>query len=135
MTGPGCTRIDIILVNQVALAAFELYEQIYGQGIAKHAILTASFHLPSLGAKVTIPKTPSSMATLERFESPQAVKQDLIYFALAPALKAQYDELLTQGHFTEAYDIWNKAAENHLGSQLKDAQLPIKCKGKGKPKV
>ena len=36
MKGHGCSRIDLILVNQVALAALKSYEQIYGQGIAKH---------------------------------------------------------------------------------------------------
>jgi hypothetical protein len=51
---------------------------------------------------------------------------------LPPFLKAKYDELLEQGLFTEAYDIWNKTAETHLGLQLKDAKLPNKCKGKGK---
>ncbi len=75
MSGPGCTRIDLILVNAVALAAFESYEQIYGQGIAKHAMLAASFHLPSFGAKVTMPKTPSSIAHLERHELPEAIRQ------------------------------------------------------------
>ena len=34
MKGHGCSRIDLILVNQVALAALQGYEQIYGQGIA-----------------------------------------------------------------------------------------------------
>ena len=49
------------------------YEQIYGQGIAKHAMIAASFDLPSLGTKVTVPKTPSSMAPLEKYELPEAV--------------------------------------------------------------
>ena len=89
MTGPGCTRIDLILANQVALAAFETYEQVYGQGIAKHAVITASFYLPTFGAKVTLPKNPSSMAHLERHDFPEAVKQDLVYFALPPAKKKQ----------------------------------------------
>ncbi len=75
MTGPGCTRIDLILVNQVALAAFERYEQIYGQGIAKHAMLMATFHLPAFAAKVTMPKPPSSMAHLDKCEFPEADKQ------------------------------------------------------------
>ena len=34
MTGHGCSRIDLILVNTVALAAFVEYRQLYGQGIA-----------------------------------------------------------------------------------------------------
>ena len=114
MTGPGCTRIDLILANQVALVAFEFYEQIYGQGIAKHAMISAGFYLPAFGAKVTLPKTPSSMAHLERHDLPEAVKEDLVYFALPPAKKAKYLQSLEQGEFTEAYDIWNNAAENHL---------------------
>ena len=89
MTGPGCTRIDLILVNALALAAFESYQQVYGQGIAKHAMLTVSFHLPSFGAKVTMPRTPRSMAHLERYEFLEAIQQDLIYFALAPAIEKQ----------------------------------------------
>ena len=63
MTGHGCTRIGLILVNMVALAAFKRYEQVYGQGIAKHSMLMAGFHLPAFGAKVTMPRTPSSMIT------------------------------------------------------------------------
>ncbi len=59
MSGHGCTRIDLILVNMVALAAFKKYEQVYGQGIAKHSMLMADFDLPAFGAKVTMPKTPS----------------------------------------------------------------------------
>ena len=102
MSGPGCTRIDLILV---ALAAFEKYEQVYGQGIAKHAMLTASYHLPALGAKVTMPRTPRSMAHLERFVLPETNKRDFIYFALAPATDRKYHELLVQGLVTEAYAI------------------------------
>ena len=132
MTGPGCTRIDLLLANQVALAAFESYEQIYGQGIAKHAIITASFHLPTFGAKVTLPKTPSSMAHLERHDLPEAVKEDLVYFALPPAQKAKYLQSLEQGEFTEAYDIWNRAAEGHLTLQLNSPTLPLKYRNKGK---
>ena len=55
MQGHGCTRIDLVLVNTVALAAFTKYEQIYGQGIAKHSMLSADFNLPSFGAKATAP--------------------------------------------------------------------------------
>ncbi len=85
MQGIGCTRIDLILVNAVALAAFDKYEQVYGQGISKHAMLTADFHLPALGAKVTMPRTPSCIAHLERYELPAATKHALIHFALSPA--------------------------------------------------
>ena len=42
MTGHGCTRIDLVLVNTVALAAFTKYQQIYGQGFAKHSMLAAA---------------------------------------------------------------------------------------------
>ncbi len=132
MQGHGCTRIDVILVNAVPLATFVKHEQIYGQGIAKHAMLSARFHLHSFGAKVTMPKTPSSMAQLERYELPEAVKEEPIYFALLPKVQERDPERLSQGLFTDAYDIWNQAIENHLALQLNKAKLPSTCKGKGK---
>ncbi len=114
MQGLGCSRIDLLLANTVALAAFTKYDQIYGQGVAKHSMLVAEFNLPSLGAKVTMPKTPSSMVNLERHELPDAIKEELIYFANPLARKSMYDELLEQGLVTEAYDIRYKVAEDHL---------------------
>ncbi len=72
------------------------------------------------------------MAHLERYELPEAIKHDLIHCALSPAAERKYREHLAQGRFTEAYDIWNQAAENHLALQLKSAKLPRKCQGKGK---
>ena len=81
MNGHGCSRIDLILVNQVALAALQSYEQIYGQGIAKHSLLSAKFNLPSFGAQVSVPKTPSSLMHLPRYDLPEAVKEEYMYFA------------------------------------------------------
>ncbi len=89
MTGPGCTRIDLILVNQVALAAFERYERIYGQGIAKHAMLMATFHLPAFAAKVTMPKTPSSMAHLEKNRVPRSNQAGSHLFCTTTSFKSQ----------------------------------------------
>ncbi len=61
MSGHGCTRIDLVLVKMVALAAYKKHEQNYGQGIAKHLMIMADFDLPSCGAKVTMPRTPSTI--------------------------------------------------------------------------
>ena len=61
MEGHGCSRIDLILANPVALAAFKSYEKIYGCGIAKHSFISATFHLPAFGAMVTMPRTHSSV--------------------------------------------------------------------------
>ena len=51
MTGQGCTRIDLILINKVALAAFKSYEQLYAQGIAKHSFLSAKIPLACIWSK------------------------------------------------------------------------------------
>ena len=64
MEGHGCSRICLILVNQVALAAFKGYTQHYGFGIAKHSFISATFHLPPFVAMVTMPKTPTSVMSL-----------------------------------------------------------------------
>ncbi len=105
MQGLGCSRIDLLLVNTVALAAFTKYDQLYGQGVAKHSMLVAECNLPSLGAKVTMPKTHSSMVNLDRQELPGAINEELIYFANAPGQRDNYEELLEQRLFTEACDI------------------------------
>ncbi len=124
MSGHGCTRIDLILVNMVALVAFKKYEQGYGQGIAKHTMLMAGFDLPSFGAKVTMPRTPSTLINVERHDLPGTVKEELVYFAISPVTRAIYEECVAQGNFTEAYEIWNKAAERHFAVQLKRTHLP-----------
>ena len=46
------------------------------------------------------------MVHLERHEFPEALKQDLIHFALAPATANKFHELPSHGRFTEAYDIF-----------------------------
>ena len=84
MEGHGCSRIDLILVNKVALAAFKSYAQIYGCGIAKHCFISATFHLPSFGAIVTMPKTPASVMSLDRYELPEATSEQLAHFAISP---------------------------------------------------
>ena len=84
MEGHGCSRIDLILVNTIALAAFQSYAQIYGCGIAKHSFISATFHLPAFGAMVTMPKTPASVMSLDRYELPEAVNEELVQFAMSP---------------------------------------------------
>ncbi len=84
MEGHGCSRIDLILVNNVALGAFKSYEQIFGQGVAKHSCLSATFHLPSFGAMVTLPKIPNSVINLDRFDLPEVVKEELAHSAISP---------------------------------------------------
>ena len=118
MTGHGCTRIDLVLVNMVARAAFKKYEQVYGQGIAKHSMLVADYDLPAFGAKVSMPRTPNSVINLERYELPEAVREELVYFAIPPATMTTFEECLSQGYFTEAYAVWNNTAGNHLALQV-----------------
>ena len=77
MTGQGCTRIDLILINKVALAAFKSYEQLYAQGIAKHHFQSAKFHLPAFGATVSVPRTPGSLEKLDKIQLPEAVKEEM----------------------------------------------------------
>ena len=92
-------------------------------------MLMAEFSLPAFGAKVTMSRTPSSMVNLEWNDLPEAIKDEMVYFAISPATKARYEECLEQGLLTEAYDIWNKAAETHLTLQLKSMTLPSKRAG------
>ena len=132
MQGHGCSRIDLILVNPIALAAFQSYEQIYGCGIAKHSFISATFNLPAFGAMVTMPKTPASIMPLDRYELPEAVNEELVQFAISPNERKVFHQNLLDGKFEEAYSAWNKAAENLLALQTKKQQLPAKCKGKGK---
>ena len=47
MSGHGCSRIDLILVNVVALAAFTKHTLIYGQCIAKQSMLAADLDIPA----------------------------------------------------------------------------------------
>ena len=82
MEGHGCSRIDLILVNKVALAAFKSYEQVYGCGIARHSFISAAFHLPSLGAMATMPRTPLSVIPLDRYELPEATNEELHHLAI-----------------------------------------------------
>ena len=56
MEGVGCSRIDLMFVNQVAAAPLQGYEQLYAQGIYKHALLSANIHIPALGAIVDLPR-------------------------------------------------------------------------------
>jgi hypothetical protein len=132
MQGHGCSRIDLILVNKTALAAFQSYAQIYGCGIAKHSFISATFSLPAFGALVTMPRTPSSVMPLDRYELPEAINEELAHFAISPGEKATFQRYIDDGNFEDAYSAWNQAAENMLALQTKNQQLPKKCKGKGK---
>ena len=85
MQGHGCSRIDLILVNKTAPAAFQSYTQAYGCGIAKHRFISATFSLPVFGALVTMPRTPSSVMLLDRHELPEAINEELAHFAISPA--------------------------------------------------
>ena len=55
----------------------------------------------------------------------------MLQFAISPVTKVRFETCLERGHFTEAYEIWNKAAERHLALQLKSTTLPAKGAGKG----
>ena len=88
-------------------------------------MLTARFNLPAFGAKVTMPKTPSAMVSLESYDLPETVREDLIDCDISPVWRNKYHELLEGGSFTEAYEAWSKAAEDLLAFQLKNATLPI----------
>ena len=92
-------------------------------------MLAAEFNLPAFGAKVTMPRTPTSMINLERHELPESVKEDMLDFAISPVTKARFMACLEIGMFTEAYDIWNKAAERHLALRLKILIRPAKYAG------
>ena len=105
MTGLGCTRIDLILVNKVALATFKSYEQLYEQGIAKHSFLSAKFHLPSFGARVSLPRTPKSIFKLENYQLPEAVNEEITHFAISEPQIDDFHKLPGEGSFTAAYDL------------------------------
>ena len=81
-------------------------------------MLAADVNLPAFGAKVTMPRTPSSMINLERHDLPEAIKEDIVHFANSPVTKARYEECREQGNFSAAYEIWNRAAERHLALQF-----------------
>ena len=57
------------------------------------------------------------MMSLERYDLPEAIIVYLL-FTFSPARKKKCQELLEGGSFTEAYERWNKAAEDHLALQL-----------------
>ena len=112
-------------------SGLQSYDQIYGQGIAKHSLLSAKFSLPAFGAQVSVPKTPSSLMHLPRYDRPVSIKEEYMYFALSPAQRVLFETLLREGNFEEAYQIWSKAAEAMLAFQLHSAALPKKCAGRG----
>ncbi len=122
----------LYLVNKAALAAFESYAQIYGCGIAKHSFISATFHLPSIGAMVTMPRIPLSVIPLYRYELPEATNEELAHCAISPNEKTIFHRQIDEGNFEDAYTAWNKAAENILALQTNNQQLPRKWKGKGK---
>ncbi len=124
MEGHGCSRIDLILVNQVALAAFESHAQIYGCGIAKHSCISATFHLPSFGAMVTMPRTATSVTSLERYQLPEAASEELAQFAISANENNAFHRQIEEGNFEDAYSAWNKAAEHLLALQTPKQQLP-----------
>ena len=134
MTGHGCTRIDLVLVNMVARAAFKKYEQVYGQGIAKHSMLVADYDLPAFGAKVSMPRTPNSVINLERYELPEAVREELVYFAIPPATMTTFEECLSQGNFTDAMHIPFGTKPRRIISRfrLKPAHYPRSAGAEGK---
>ncbi len=103
MEGHGCSRIDLILVNKVALAAFKSCEQVYGVGIARHSFISATFHLPSFGAKVTMPRTPLSVIPLDRYDLPEATNEELAQFAISPNEKAIFHQQFFEGNYESAY--------------------------------
>ena len=88
--------------------------------------------MPAFGDMVTMPKTPASIISLDRYELPEAVNEELVQFATSPNERRVFHQHLHDGNFEEAYSAWNKAAENLLALQTKRQQLPAKCKGKGK---
>ena len=57
--GDGATRIDVVLVNQAALAALGTIEYDYDCGIKSHPALKVSFNIPVFNAKARFWRTPA----------------------------------------------------------------------------
>ena len=85
MEGKGCSRVDLILENQGALAALDGHEQHYSKGISRHALPSAKFNLPTFGALANLPGVPASLMNSERSDLPEGVKEEVVHWALAPA--------------------------------------------------
>ncbi len=111
--------MDARALNKVALAASKSYAQIYGCGIAKHSFISATFHLPSFGAMVTMPGTPTSVMSLDRYELPEAISEEVAHYAISPNEKNVFHRQIEEGNFEDAYSAWNKAAENLSALQTK----------------
>ena len=79
---------------------------------------------------VTMPKTPASVMSLDRYELPEAVNEELVQFAISPNERNIFHRHLSEGNFEQAYAAWNKAAENLLALQTKNSNCPTGVKAK-----
>ena len=64
------------------------------------------------------------MVNFDRFQLPEAAKEELTYFAISPPQKASFHTLPAEGSFTHAYDIWNTAAEDLITLRTKKCNFP-----------